>query len=104
LVEKYPPGIVAVFDYKLSGSLDSVSFAEVIAYNAFLDWGVPVYIVWSQEPFDRFTIQKFKSGDWKPDPPIVDLDTLLLDVPAETFEEWEANLRRVYRKGIKLVA
>ena len=43
LVDKNPPRIIAVLDYKQPH--DIVGFSEVIAYNAFIDAGMGVFII-----------------------------------------------------------
>lgn len=99
-VDKYPPGIVAAMDYKTPS--DSVSFSEVLLYNDLLSLGIPVYIVTSVEPFESFTVELYKGGDYKPDPPIYELEAIHKDIDRTTYWQWERTIRLSYRaqKGI----
>lgn len=97
LLEKDPPGIVAALDFKLIGSQDRVTFTEVLAYNHFLRVGIPVFIVWSCPPFEKFSVQEYLGGDHRPDPPDVELGYMLLDATAREFELWEEWLRRAHK-------
>jgi len=91
-VGKRPPGIVAMIDYKTP--YDRVTFSEVLAYNDLIAKGYPVFIIESLEPFEKFTIREYLGGDWKPDPPIVNLKTVLDGVGIKEFIRWEQELRR----------
>lgn len=97
LVEKSPPGIVAGIDFKLGR--DAVSFAEVIAYNKFVALGLPLYIVESTIEFKLFTIKRYISGDWKPNPPIVRMQIVFVDGSAVDYWKWEQGLRENYRRA-----
>lgn len=96
LVSKNPPGIIAYLDYK--APYDSVTFAEVLLYN---DWmrRTPVYIVEGADP-ERgpFLVHRYEGGDWRPDPPKVQL-RLVVECPNyEAFITWEEALRRRYER------
>jgi len=96
-VGKYPPGIVAIVDYKQPW--DRISFSEVLAYNDFLRWGKPVYIVEGRympdawPPFEKFTIRQYLGGDYKPDPPTVRLRVVLENITLKQYEQWEKQIR-----------
>ncbi len=104
LVEKKPqPFIVARVDFKLKN--DSISFAEVIAYNQLVEmpepWKVPVYIIEALPPFvgvepteHRFTVYRYVHGDWRPDPPSVKLELVGKDLTWEGLGAWEKELRK----------
>ncbi len=94
LVEKDPPGIAALVDYKHPN--DRITFAEIIAYNALAPY-VPVYIVtgFPEGPFDVF---RYLGGDPRPDPPTVRLELVRTCRDWRDFEDWERALRRAYRR------
>jgi len=98
LVEKCPPGIAAVVDYKKPG--DRITFSEVIAYNALLDAGTPVYIIESVN-LQRFTVYEYMGGDPKPEPPLAELRTVLLNGTEADYWQWENALRMRYRNAAK---
>jgi hypothetical protein len=100
LVIKDPkPGIVAALDYKTYS--DVIRFSEVIAYNAFKDAGIPVYIIQgSADPDGCFTILKYISGNHNPDPPVYELQEVCKTKNWQEFEKWEFELRGCYRKSI----
>lgn len=91
LIKKYPPEIVAYLDFKKSN--DRITFAEVIAYNEWMLFR-PVYVVQSDDsengPFD---ILKYKGGDYKPNPPIVDLELIEKNLDWIGLQKWEGQLR-----------
>lgn len=97
LVEKNPPGIVAVIDYKAPG--DIVTFSETLAYNAFLECGVNVYIVIGEAPFDDLEIYAYLGGDSVPEPPVVDLELIHVTHSKLEFARWEKQLRQDWRNG-----
>lgn len=92
LVEKHPfPDVVAIVDYK-AGAHDSITFTEVIAYNAFLNRGIPVYIVSGDADVGAFSIFCYEGGNhvkptWK-------LRTVHETKTWEEFEDWETRLRK----------
>jgi len=99
LVSKYPPGTVAYLDYKDLG--DNVTFTEVIQYNEWMTHA-PVYIVEGGDPDNGpFVIKRYLGGDWKPDPPDVDLEFVTQGENWYGLGIWEAGLRQEYgrRKG-----
>lgn len=90
LVEKHPyPDIVAALDYKRNS--DSISFAEVIAYNSLLKRGIPLFIIKGDELKGRFTICEYMGGHHgRPDcvlKAIRNTDSWV------EFEAWESELR-----------
>lgn len=65
--------ICAIIDYKRSG--DTVSWAEILAYNNLTDAGWPVYLVNtepSEPPYLTFSVRQYISGDWRCKPPKVE--------------------------------
>ena len=96
LVSKYPPGIVAFLDYKTPW--DMVQFSEVLAYNDLMD-KAPVYIIEASNPqTGPFTIRQYKGGDWRPNPPKVQLQTVAVCSDWEALGRWERDLRMRYNK------
>lgn len=96
LIEKSPPGIVAILDYKRPG--DKVTFSEVIAYNALAQhWWV--FIVEGQDPEKGpFVARQYLDGDWRPDVPVVRYgQEYHLETWAD-FGAWEKWLRSQYRR------
>jgi 2-oxoglutarate dehydrogenase complex dehydrogenase (E1) component-like enzyme len=95
-VEKVPiPDIVAAIDYKTRN--DNVTFSEVIAYNALVRRGIPVFVVTGDAESGEFTIRRFAGGHHRK--PIVRYFE-----PAQKqvsnwreFEAWEVSLREEYR-------
>jgi len=103
LVSKYPPGIVAILDYKPQMRGGALTFSEVLAYNDFKAHGYQVFIVVAPEPddwcafqFARFDIYEYLNGDWRPDPPRIDLQKVGDNVDANEYWEWERRLREQY--------
>ena len=118
LVEKKPvPFIAARLDFKLEG--DSVSFAEVIAYNQLIQqpapWRIPVYLVEALRPFDdgemkeviakakahRFRIYEYLGGDPYPSPPIVKKQLVIANIDWNGLREWETRLRERRRNEME---
>lgn len=96
LISKLPPGVVAYLDYKGSG--ENVTFAEVILYNQHLEIA-PVYIVEGKDPENGpFTITRFMGGNYKPEPPTVDTETICTCADWSEYEKWESELREEYEK------
>ena len=96
LVNKHPPGIVAVLDYKQPK--DSTTFAEVLAYNAFINKGIQVFIVFGEEPFKKFDIHAYLGGDSVPEPPDVNLRFVRTTEGKLEFAQWERELRNNWKK------
>lgn len=100
-VEKFPPGIAAGIDYKQPG--DTIGFSEIIAYNAFLDAGIPMFIVeshWVKDGdrnFEQFSIFQYVGGDFRPNPPIPYFKTIKTKCSATDYWDWEMGVRRQYR-------
>jgi hypothetical protein len=94
LVEKRPPGVVAIVDCKQPG--EPVSFAEVLAYTALLSVA-PVYLVEVDDPLTGpFAIRRYRTGDWEPRPPEVALEPVAVCADWAAFRRWERALRRTY--------
>ena len=92
LVKKNPPRIVAILDYKTP--TDSITFAEVLAYNDLAERGIPIYIVVGNEPFETLKIYLYKSGNWKPESPTVNLQFVTETTSRLEYAMWERKLRR----------
>lgn len=96
LVSKNPPGTVAYLDYKSPS--DSITFAEVIQYNEWMDHA-PVFIIEGEDPENGpFTVKRYLGGDWRPYPPQVELEH---DADLENWaalERWEQQLRNEYHR------
>jgi hypothetical protein len=92
LIEKYPyPDIVAAIDFK-SSSADKVGFSEVIAYNALLNRGIPVFIVEGDAKSGVFEIYRYVGGCHKrPSPRLAHHASI---EGWEAFGEWEKALRK----------
>ncbi len=96
LVDKYPPGIVAVIDYKKPS--DSVSFTEAILYNLLITTA-PVFIVEAINPYvGPYTIKVYKWGSWKEFPPRIEYREVIQLADRDAYEEWERMLRSEYRR------
>lgn len=96
-VEKEPPGIVAYIDYKTTD--DNVTFSEVLAYNV---WATttPVYIIQADDPeTGPFTVLRYEGGNWKPEPPDVEMRFVLLCKDWEELTDWEGKLRDRWKKN-----
>jgi len=96
-VEKAPfPDIVAVIDYKQS--CDEITFSEVIAYNALMNRGLPVFVVSGCADSGRFTISRYMGGNhFKPN---YTLDEVLKTENWSEFERWEKSLRSQYQEKL----
>ena len=101
LVEKSPPGVVAVLDYKTPR--DKIKFSEVLAYDDLLEKGIPVFIVQSEwegeHAFENFTIQRYLKGTIRkwPKSPEVELEMIAENISASDFEKWEKELRHQHK-------
>jgi len=97
-LEKKPyPDIVAVVDYKTER--DDVSFSEVIAYNAILKRGIPVYIVQGDPETGAFTIFHWRGGHCKL--PVTRMCEVHRTADWKEFEAWESGLRNRYKDRYK---
>lgn len=95
-IEKHPfPDIVAILDFK-AGASDTITFSEVIGYNAFLNRGLPVYIVSGDPDAGAFTIYRWEGGNHLK--PTSKLKHVHNTANWKEFEKWERMLRR-YRKS-----
>ena len=92
LVEKTPPRIVAILDYKRRS--DRITFAEAIAYNHFVTLEIPVFLVWSEAPFRCFDVQRYVWGNWRPEPPEITSRTILSGASRTELALWEQRLRK----------
>lgn len=102
LISKTPvPFIVARIDFKTAS--DGVTFAEAIAYNELVHrCGIPVYIIeaaangfaQADASQHRFNIYRYKHGDWRPSPPVVDADLEMRAISWSELGRWEDQLRR----------
>jgi len=97
-VEKVPvPDIVAAVDYKTSQ--DTITFAEVIAYNALMRRGIPVYIVSGDVETGQFAIGKYVGGHHGK--PRYDVKHVANTGNWDEFEAWEMSLRNAYRQRFR---
>jgi hypothetical protein len=91
LIEKKPvPDIVAILDFKKNSS-DTITFSEVIGYNAFLNRGLPVYIVSGDPDAGAFTIFRYEGGNHLK--PTFKLRQVHSTKNWGEFEAWEKLLR-----------
>ena len=120
LVDKKPPPphIVAVLDYKRPS--EGITFTECIAFNTFLELGYPVFIVeskphlveiicphckgvLSKEPYfdnsSRFTIHRYLSGNWRPEPPEAELGFVARDLTSMTLHDGKVHFVTTGKKG-----
>ena len=123
LVEKIPPStvyVVAHLEFKMD--TEPISFTQAICFNqmtsAPLPWRIPVYIIRAREPFEmpptdathlshdyceyalknhRFDITEYLHADWKPEPPRVNIATVLENIRWHELIEWERKLRQTRR-------
>lgn len=95
LVRKYPDAkIVAIIDIKDEfDGLGSITFAEAIAYNELISYGLKVFLVYTRQPFERFTIYQYKGGNWKPEPPEIRISVIMNDGTANDYWKWEQSIR-----------
>ena len=91
LVRKVPEGILAFIDYKRINEL--ITFSEVLAYNG-LVLVAPLYIIRSITPEKGpFTIDRYLSGDWRPEPPIALVKRMVILKDWAALNLWEGTLR-----------
>ena len=91
LVAKFPARIVAVIDYKKGQ--EKITFSEVIAYNELVKH-FPLFIIQGKDTEDGpFIIEQYIKGDWKPNPCIVEVQTIRQCESWEDLVEWENKLR-----------
>lgn len=90
LVDKSPvPDIVAVLDYKQAD--DNITFSEVIAYNALMGRGLPVYVVVGDAEVGAFIIYHYRGGNHKK--PRCDMAEVCRTADWQEFADWEKTLR-----------
>ena len=95
LVEKQPfPDIVAALDYKVVG--DKLTFSEVIAYNALIRRGIPVFVVSGNAADGHFTIYEYVGGNHIK--PRIECKHVIETKSWAEFEAWERTLRESYRQ------
>jgi len=96
------PHVIACLDFKTKA--DSITFAEVVAYNALLNANMPVFIVEtdcqsadafiSTDPKEHsFTVYRYLGGDPYPEPPKVQLQTVSQGLSWSQLALWEEELR-----------
>jgi len=98
------PCIVAFLDFKMPS--DRPTFTEVLTYNQFVGNDIPVYLIESehegfceQAPEEhRFSIKRYKGGDWEPDPPPYETATVLSGATWQDMAAWEDELRLERRR------
>ncbi|MFH1605531.1 MAG: hypothetical protein ABIH03_16675 [Pseudomonadota bacterium] len=96
IVDKYPPGIVAFFDYKEPGR--GITFAEIVAYNALLSLA-PLFIIEGPDPENGpFVIKRYKPSDWRPNRPVANLEFVEQCPSWVELGNFEDRLKREYRK------
>lgn len=89
-VTKRPfPDIVAIIDYKKNH--DEVTFSEVIAYNALVNRGIPVYVVIGDAEEGSFRVFQYAGGHHAR--PRFDLVEVATTANWAEFEEWERSIR-----------
>jgi len=94
LVEKQPfPDIVAALDYKVVG--DKLTFSEVIAYNALIRRGIPVFVVSGNAADGEFIIYEYIGGNHVK--PRIECERVIETKSWDEFEAWERTLRKDYR-------
>lgn len=95
LVEKAPPGVVAVLEVKQPD--EPASMAQVILLNALLALA-PVFLLYVGDPGrGPFRVVPYLGGDWRPRPPVLDTGPPVFLIDWHSFRTWEAGLRRAYR-------
>lgn len=97
LVEKAPPGIVAVLEVKQPD--EPASMAQVILLNALLALA-PVFLLYVGDPGrGPFRVVPYLGGDWRPRPPVLDTGPPGFLADWHALRTWETALRRAYREG-----
>lgn len=89
VTKEYPPGIVAVVDYKRPN--DKVTFSEVLAYSDLFLRGIPVYIVTGDAMSGQFNIDLFVGGNHLE--PRISTRRVARTNNWGDFEDWERGLR-----------
>ncbi|AFH21527.1 hypothetical protein OSG_eHP3_00070 [environmental Halophage eHP-3] len=101
------PCIVSFIDFKMPG--DRATFTEVLTYNQFLSNGVPVHLIESESKKfheqtreeHRFKIKKYRGGNWRPNPPEYNTETVVSNATWEDLADWENGLRQQRRKEVR---
>jgi len=98
LVTKFPqPGIVAFIDFKVrhERGREPISFSEVIVYNALLEGGYLVYIIYGDyETVEPLDIYQYIGGDYHPNPPVYQLRLIAQHINKGQYIMWENQLRK----------
>ena len=130
LIEKIPPDTVypvAVLEFKIGD--ETITFTQVIYFNHIVSipppWNIPVYIIRAHLPFitpppdttlityeyeqlareqHRFDIYQYQYGDWKPEPPRIQVATVAQNINWQELVRWEETLRQERRKTIETYA
>jgi hypothetical protein len=107
LIRREPFDIIAVLDFKQdNGYDDKVLFSEVCLYNKFVDWGVPVFIVWASwdgnEEFTGFKVFQYLYGDPLPHPPKYHLEPIFENANGREYVKWEESVRKGYEPRITI--
>ena len=98
LIDKSPvPDIVAVLDYKQSD--DDITFSEVIAYNALMSRGLPIYIVVGDAESGAFIIYHYRGGNHKK--PRCEMAEVCRTINWDEFARWEKSLRERRLKRLR---
>lgn len=94
LVQKTPiPDIVAAVDYKSFG--DSVTFSEVVAYNALIYRGIDVFLVYGdREANGPFDVYRYIGGHHHA--PIARTVLVESKLTWQSLAEWEDSIRGLY--------
>jgi CheY-like chemotaxis protein len=92
LIEKDPPHIVAIMDYKMPQ--DELSWTECITFNDLVRH-YPIYIIYSNADFVDFKIYRYAGCDDLNSKPLCPrlVNKTILHGQLE-YIKWEANIRR----------
>lgn len=101
LIDKYPPGVVALLDYKKPS--DEVSFTEAILYNLWIKRDIsPVFIIEAINPnAGPYVVREYEWGYWSKFPPDIKYKSISNLENRDAYEDWERRLRNEYRKRHK---
>ena len=90
-INKNPPAILAVIDYKQVSDL--ITFSEVIAYNHLRDMDLTVLIVQGDFETGEFVISEYIAGDWRPRPPVTQINCIAETFNWDEYEGWQRAFR-----------
>ena len=99
LVEKYPPHVAAILDWKCPG--DQVTFTECIAMNDFMNKGYLCYIIWGEHEESvpgkpvliRADIYRYLGGNYRPEPPEIRTERVCQIENEAEWIRWERTVR-----------